>query len=213
MSAKVVDDSTIASRAKRRRSNNNTSIDILDHKYGKEFYIQTKHFQDTVLYDEDGCFTRKPADHTKHMICLSDPKLEDDKYACIRNFCNRVNSLDVIDGEKLYLIQCIHYNGASKRGKHIDNKVNGGHIIVGCTIGRSERFMELSGNLQDGRPITYRVTLPPRSLYVMRSIARYSFYHDPINSSSDSEPPFALVLRFGKFDIERGLSSINERKC
>jgi alkylated DNA repair dioxygenase AlkB len=97
-----------------------------------------------------------------------------------------------------------------KRGKHIDNKVNGGHIIVGCTIGDSERFMEVSGTYgKNNKPISYRFALPPRTLYVMKGHARYNFFHDPINvpntDNTDTEPPYAMVFRFGKFDIDRGL--------
>jgi hypothetical protein len=65
-------------------------------------------------------------------------------YVIIRNLCKRIHSL-IPDSEKLYLIQCVHYTGKAERGKHIDNQINGGNIIVGCSFGPHDRYIELSG--------------------------------------------------------------------
>jgi hypothetical protein len=39
----------------------------------------------------------------------------------------------------------IYISGRAERGKHIDNQINGGNIIVGCSFGPHDRYIELSG--------------------------------------------------------------------
>ena len=133
---------SIAERNRARKAG--SVVAVCEHKYGREFYLQTESFQ-AAVDESDGCYSRTPADRAKHSIPKEAPKLEDERNSAIRKLAERILSHPEISGEKLYLIQCIEYNGKYERGKHIDNKVNGGHIIVGCTIAPHERYIELSG--------------------------------------------------------------------
>lgn len=138
------DESNLSIAERNRARKAGSVVAVSEHKYGREFYIQTESFQ--IAADEsDGCYSRTPADRAKHSIPKEAPKLEDERNRVIRKLAERIGSHPDIIGEKLYLIQCIEYNGKYERGKHIDNKVNGGNIIVGCTIMPHDRYIELSG--------------------------------------------------------------------
>ena len=133
---------SVAQRSRARRAGN--IIAVNEQKYGREFYIQTESFQRAVT-EKDGCYSRVPSDSAKHSIPKESPKLEDEKNKPIRILADRIGALHGIKNKELYLIQCVHYNGEYERGKHVDNKVNGGDIIVGCSIGTTDRYIELSG--------------------------------------------------------------------
>lgn len=133
---------SIAERSSARRAGN--IIAVNEQKYGREYYLQTESFQLAVT-EKDGCYCRLPSDSAKHSIPKESPRLEDERNKLVRILSDRIGALPAIKGDKLYLIQCVHYNGKCERGKHIDNKVNGGDIIVGCSFGDTDRYIELSG--------------------------------------------------------------------
>ena len=133
---------SIAERSRARKAGK--IVAVSEQKYGREYYIQTDNFQNAV-FDSDGCYSRTPSDTAKHSIPKESARLEDERNAVIKALSERIQLLPQIANEKLYLIQCVQYNGKFERGKHIDNKVNGGDIIVGCSIGPTERYIELSG--------------------------------------------------------------------
>lgn len=135
---------SIAERSRARKAGR--IVAVSEQKYGREYYMQTDHFQEAVL-DNDGCYSRTPSDAAKHSIPKESARLEDDRNEVIKVLSERIQLLPQIANEKLYLIQCVQYCGKFERGKHIDNKVNGGDIIVGCSIGPTERYIELSGKL------------------------------------------------------------------
>lgn len=133
---------SIAERSKARKAGN--IVAVSEHKYGREYYLQTDSFQ-IAVNEDDGSYSRTPADRAKHSIPKESPRLEDTRNTVIRKLGERIQLHPQVNNAKLYLIQCVQYNGKFERGKHIDNKVNGGDIIVGCSFGPTERFIELSG--------------------------------------------------------------------
>jgi hypothetical protein len=133
---------SIAERSRARKAGN--IVAVSEHKYGREFYLQTDSFQ-MAVNEADGSYSRTPADRAKHSIPKESPRLEDARNSVIKKLGERIQLHPQVNNAKLYLIQCVHYNGKLERGKHIDNKVNGGDIIVGCSFGPIERFIELSG--------------------------------------------------------------------
>ena len=133
---------SIAKRSSARRAGN--IIAVNEQKYGREYYLQTDSFQLAVT-EKDGCYCRLPSDSAKHSIPKQSPRLEDEKNKLVKILSDRISALPAVRGDKLYLLQCVHYNGKYERGKHIDNKVNGGDIIVGCSFGDTDRYIELSG--------------------------------------------------------------------
>ena len=133
---------SIAERSRARKAGN--IVAVSEHKYGREFYLQTDSFQ-IAVNEADGSYSRTPADRAKHSIPKESPRLEDARNSVIRKLGERIQLHPEVNNAKLYLIQCVQYNGKLERGKHIDNKVNGGDIIVGCSFSPSERFIELSG--------------------------------------------------------------------
>ena len=44
----------------------------------------------------------------------------------------------------------------------------------------------------------HKFTLPPGSIYIMKGRSRYEYFHDATRKSGSN--PFALVLRYGKFN-------------
>ena len=45
----------------------------------------------------------------------------------------------------------------------------------------------------------HKFTLPPGSIYIMKGKSRYDYFHDV--TRKDDSHPFAIVMRFGKFNI------------
>ena len=134
---------SIAQRNFARKAGNIVAVN--EQRYGREYYMQTDSFMRAIL-EKDGCYTRLPSDSIKHAIPKDAPRIENPKNILIKLLGERIRSLPIINHQELYLVQCVHYNGEYERGKHIDNKVNGGDIIVGCSLGPTDRYIELSGN-------------------------------------------------------------------
>ena len=45
----------------------------------------------------------------------------------------------------------------------------------------------------------HKFTLPPGSIYIMKGKSRYDYFHDV--TRIDGSHPFAIVMRFGKFNL------------
>ena len=185
---------------------NDAKIVNMNHKYGSEFYVQTEEF-DRRCQEKDPKYVRIPADQTKHSIPKQyTPWLEKhDSFGPLRELCAFIDQEELLDGEKLCLIQCVHYNADAPgdRGRHIDNVMNGGKIIVGVTLGDkplseckddTSRYRNISLDLKNEASFTK--ILPPGSMYVMKGQCREEYHHDARKPAGSSH--YVIMLRYGK---------------
>ena len=177
----------------------------MNHKYGREFYVETAAFGRAVKDKAGNHFSREPPDSAKHSIPETTPRLETHpKLDALRALCAQVCQEPLIEGKELYLMQCVHYtaNAEGDRGKHIDNRTNGGDIIVGVTLATTSLGFQME---DEYRSITLSLSkmsktfsLPPASVYVMKGECRYVYLHDA------KKPPntehYVIMMRFGKAD-------------
>jgi 2OG-Fe(II) oxygenase superfamily len=191
--------------AQRTRHSKVSSSAVGVYKYGKEFYIQTQAFEDEVAEDEkrvrrgeppDLAYSRVPPDKSKHSIPESTLRLTDPKCAAVKQLCDNISREPMIEGRELYLVQCVHYCGEQDRGRHIDNKLNAGDIIVGCTFGSEQEGEERTMSLDRNGKRKREFTLPPGSVYAMKGACRHEWYH--CAKKQKNTTPYAILLRFGK---------------
>ena len=190
----------------KQTDSNDAPIVPNNHKYGFEIYVQTEAFHE-ACQEQEPKYTRIPADKNKHSIPEEQtPWLEKHvNLGPLRELCAHINQENLIDGKTLYLIQLVHYCADAEfdRGRHIDNVDNGGHIIVGITLGDKplsdciddeERYRNISFDYHNKCRFTKK--LPPGSVYVMKGQCRYEFYHDAKKPKDSSH--YVIMLRYGK---------------
>jgi alkylated DNA repair dioxygenase AlkB len=98
----------------------------------------------------------------------------------------------------------VHYGADYNRdrGKHIDNRSNGGDIIVGVTLGNAP--LDICRRSTDGHrkielsmgSFSRKYVLPPASVYMMKGQCRYEYHHDatkPVGTTHN-----VIMMRFGK---------------
>ena len=183
---------------------NDALIVYMVHKYGLEFYVQTLEFARRCR-EPKATYSREPADSGKHSIPeATTPWLEKhDLLEPLRELCAHLEQEGLIDGEKLCLVQCVYYKADAEgaRGRHIDNVINGGKIIVGVTLGdeplalceaNEARYRSITLDLNG---ISFTKMLPPGSVYVMKGQCRNEWYHDAKKPAGSSH--YVIMLRYG----------------